>query len=145
MKKKILELLKGMTSDSKKESYKCEKELCKILTNICNKLETIENSVGYIVRFYPDKITGIDSENTYTGMKKLPEIIYCNYGSFDFDFEFETKWLDIDFKSYFEDLKHKKIDVKTKTIENVEFSLNIHKEELESLKNLTYETLESEN
>jgi hypothetical protein len=140
MKTKILELLKGMTSDSKKESYKCEKELCEILTVICNKLETIEDSVGYRIRFYPDKITGIDSDNAYTGMKKLPEIIYCNYENFEF--EFETEWLDIDYKSYFEDLKRKSIDVKTKTIENVEFSLNKHKEELESLKNLTYETLD---
>lgn len=96
MKAKILELLKGMTSDSKKESYKYEKELCDILTDICNKLETIENSVGYNVRFYPDKITRIDSENAYTGMKKLPEIIYCNYDSFEF--EFETSWLDINFE-----------------------------------------------
>ena len=138
MKTKILELLKGMTSDSKKESSKCEKELCEILTNICNKLETIEDSVGYCIRFYPDKINEIDSENAYTGMKKLPEIIYCNYGSF----EFETEWLDIDYKSYFEDLKRKSIDIKTKTIENVEFSLNKHKEELESLKNFTYENLD---
>ena len=141
MKTKILELLKGMTSDSKKESSKCEKELCKILTDICNKLETIEDSVGYSIRVYPDKITEIDRENIYTGMKKLPEIIYCN----SFDFVFKTEWLDIDFKSYFEDLKHKKIDIKTKRIENIEFSLNKHKEELESLKNLTYETLESKN
>lgn len=143
MKAKILELLKGMTSDSKKESFKCEKELCEILTDVCNKLETIENSVGYNVRFYPDKIKGIDSENAYTGMEKLPEIIYCNYECFEF--EFETEWLDIDLKSYFEDLKHKTIDFKTKTIEEVEFSLNKHKEELESLKKLTYETLESKN
>lgn len=142
MKTKILELLKGMTSDSKKESSKCEKELCGILTNICNKLETIEDSVGYPVRFYPDKITGIDSGNVYAGMKKLPELIYCNYESFEiFEFEFKTEWADIDFKSYFEDLKHKKIDIKTKRIENIEFSLNRHREELESLKKLTYETL----
>lgn len=140
MKTKILELLKGMTSDSKKESSKCEKELCKILTDICNKLETIEDSIGYLVRFYPDKITGINSENVYTGMKKLPEIIYCNYDSYDF--VFKTEWLDIDFKSYFEDLKYKKIDIKIKRIENVEFSLNRHREELESLKKLTYETLD---
>ena len=143
MKAKILELLKGMTSDSKKESYKYEKELCEILTDICNKLETIENSIGYNVRFYPDKITGIDSENAYTGMEKLPEVIYCNYECFAFDFE--TEWLDIDYKSYFEDLKHKSIDIKTKTIEEVEFSLNKHKEKLESLKNLTYEIVESKN
>lgn len=140
MRTKILKLLKGMTSDSKTESYKCEKELCEILTDICNKLENIEDSVGYCVRFYPDKITGIDSGNVYVGMKKLPEIIYCNYESFKiFEFEFKTEWLDIDFKSYFEDLKYKSINIKTKTIEEVEFSLNKHKEELESLKKLTYE------
>lgn len=138
MKTKILELLKGMTSDSKKESSKCEKELCEILTDICNKLETIEDTVGYNVRSYPDKIDDIDMDNVYPGMNKLPEIIWCEYGSFDF----ETEWLDIDYKSYFEDLKRKSIDIKTKTIENVEFSLNKHKEELESLKNLTYETLD---
>lgn len=63
----------------------------------------------------------------------------------NFEFEFETEWLDIDLKSYFEDLKHKSIDIKTKTIEEVEVSLNKHKEELESLKKLTYETLESKN
>lgn len=137
MKTKILKLLQGMTSDSKKESYKCEKELCEILTDICNKLKTIENSVGYNIKFYPDKITEIDSENAYTGMEKLPETIWCNEGNFGF----EIKWLDIDYKSYFEDLKRKSIDIKTKTIKNVEYSLNKHKEELESLKKLDYETL----
>lgn len=138
MKTKILELLKGITSDSKKESYKCEKELCEILTNVCNKLETIENFVGYNIRYYPDKITKIDSENVYTGMEKLPETIWCNDG----DFCVPTKWLDIDYKSYFEDVKRKSIDIKTKTIKNVEFSLNKHKEELESIKKLNYETLQ---
>lgn len=141
MKEKIFELLKGMTSDSKKESSKCEKELCEILTDVCNKLKTIENSVRYCVRVYPDKIDDIDMDNVYPGMNKLPEIIWCEYGSFDF----ETSWLDINFEEYFEDLKHKSIDIKTKTIEEVEFSLNKHKEELESLKKLTYETLESKN
>lgn len=139
MKTKILELLKGMTSDSKKESYKSEKELCEILTSVCNKLNTIEDSVNYPVRFYPGTIYEIGDENAYTGMKKLPKIIHCNYDSF----KFETEWLDIDFKSYFENLKHKSIDIKTKTIKNVETSLNKHKEELESLKKLTYETLDS--
>lgn len=141
MKPKILELLKGMTSDSKKKSYKCENELCEILTSVCNKLKTIEISVGYNRRFYPNKITEIDSENVYTvmytGMEKLPEIIWCNDGNFGFP----TKWLDIDYKSYFEDVKHKSIDNKTKIIKNVELSLNKHKEELESLKKLNYETL----
>lgn len=137
MKTKILELLKGMTSDSKKESYKCEKELCEILTDVCNKLETIENSVRYNVRVYPDKITKIDSENVYPGMENLPEVIWCN----DCNFWFLTKLLDVDYRSYFEDLKRKSIHIKTKTIKNVEISLNKHKEELESIKKLNYETL----
>lgn len=130
MKEKVLELLKGMTSDSKKETYKCEKELCEILTDICNKLKTIERYVGLYIICYPDKITEIDGDNVYIGIEKLPEIIWCN----DENFAFETKWLDIDYKSYFEDLKRK-------SIKNVEYSLNKHKEELELLKNLSYEDL----
>jgi hypothetical protein len=141
MKTKILKLLKGMTSDSKKESSKCEKELCKILTSVCNKLESIEDTIGWPVRVYPDKIDVIDMDNVYPDMTNLPEIILCDYGSF----EFETSWLDINFEEYFKELKHKLIDLQTKTIEKVEFSLNKHKEELESLKKLTYETLESKN
>lgn len=138
MKAKILELLKGMNSDSKKESSKCERELCKILTDVCNKLESIENAVGWIVRCYPDSIEEIDIDNVYSGMTKLPEIIWCEYGSF----EFETSWLDINFKEYFEELKLKSISSKQNTIKNVEYSLNKHKNELESLKNLTYEDLD---
>ncbi len=140
MKAKILELLKGMNSDSKKESSKCERELCKILTDVCNKLESIEHAVGWIVRYYPDSIKEIDIDNVYSGMNELPEIIWCEYGSF----EFETSWLDINFKEYFEELKQKSIKSKQTTIKNVEYSLNKHKNELESLKILTYEDLDSE-
>ena len=139
MKAKILELLKGMNSDSKKESSKCERELCKILTDVCDKLNSIENAVGWIVRYYPDSINEIDIDNVYPGMTKLPEIIWCEYGSF----EFETYWLDINLENYFEELKQKAIRTKTNTIENVEASLNNHKKELEALKNLTYEDLDS--
>ena len=139
MKAKILELLKGMNSDSKKESSKCERELCKILTDICNKIESIEHAVGWNVRYYPDSIKEIDIDNVYPGMTKLPEIIWCEYGSF----EFETYWLDINLENYFEELKQKAIRTKTNTIENVEASLNKHKKELEALKNLTYEDLDS--
>ena len=139
MKTKILKLLKGMNSDSKKESSKCERELCKILTDVCNKLDSIENTVGWIVRYYPDEIKEIDIDNVYSGMTELPEIIWCEYGSF----EFETSWLDIDFKEYFEELKLKSIRSKQNTIKNVEYSLNKHKNELESLKILTYEDLDS--
>ena len=37
MKQRILELLNGMNYDSKSASYKCEKELCKILTSVMDK------------------------------------------------------------------------------------------------------------
>jgi hypothetical protein len=137
MKTKILKLLKGMNSDSKKESSACEKELCKILTDICNRIESIEHAVGWNVRCYPDRIDEIDIDNTYPGIKKLPEIIWCNYSTF----EFETSWLDINLENYFEELKLKVIRTKTNTIEKVEASLNKHKEELEALKNLTYDKL----
>jgi hypothetical protein len=140
MKTKILELLKGMNSDSKTESSKCERELCKILTSVCNKLESIEDAVGWIVRYYPDSIKEIDIDNVYSGMTELPEIIWCEYGSFGF----ETSWLDINFKGYFEELKLKSIRSKQNTIKNVEYSLNKHKNELESLKKFTYENLENE-
>ena len=139
MKAKILELLKGMNSDSKKESSKCERELCKILTDVCNRIESIEHAVGWNVRYYPDSIKEIDIDNVYPGMTELPEIIWCEYGSF----EFETYWLDINLENYFEELKQKAIRTKTNTIENVEASLNKHKKELEALKNLTYEDLDS--
>ena len=54
MKEKVLHLLKEMTNDSKSVSYKAEKELCKILTNVINKLHTIEKKVGSYIRDYPE-------------------------------------------------------------------------------------------
>ena len=93
MKAKILELLKGMNSDSKKESYICNKEICKILNGVCNKLNSIESFIcGY--KTYPDEIETIDEDNTYKGIDRLPKTIWCNDG----DVEFETSWLDIDLK-----------------------------------------------
>lgn len=138
MKTKILELLKGMNSDSEKESSKCEKELCKILTDICNRIKSIEHAVGWNVKYYPDSIKEIDIDNVYPGMTELPEIIWCEYGSF----EFETYWLDINLENFFEELKQKAIRTKKNTIEKVEASLNKHKDELEALKNITYESLD---
>lgn len=138
MKTKILELLKGMNSDSEKESYACEKELCKILTDICNRIKSIEHAVGWNVKYYPDSIKEIDIDNVYPGMTELPEIIWCEYGSF----EFETYWLDINLEFFFEELKQKAIRTKKNTIEKVEASLNKHKDELEALKNITYESLD---
>lgn len=138
MKTKILELLKGMTSDSKSESYKCERELCEILTNIYKKIEKVERSAGAYERDYPDRIVEIDMDNVYKGIKKIPDTIWCNYGSFDF----VAFWLDMDLKSYFETLKEDAIKYKQITIENVEASLNKHKDELETLKNTNFESLD---
>lgn len=138
MKTKILELLKGMNSDSEKESSKCEKELCEILTDICNRIKSIEHAVGWNVKYYPDSIKEIDIDNVYPGMTELPEIIWCEYGSF----EFETYWLDMNLENFFEELKQKAIRTKKNTIEKVEASLNKHKDELEALKNITYESLD---
>ena len=56
MKEKILALLREMTNDSKSVSYKAEKELCAILTEVINKFYAIEKKVGWGVRNYPDKI-----------------------------------------------------------------------------------------
>ena len=47
--------------------------------------------------------------------------------------------LDINYKEYFETLKEKAINYKNNVITNVENSLIKHKEELEKLKNLTYD------
>lgn len=42
MKDKVLDLLREMTNDSKSVSDKAEKELCSILTELLNKINTIE-------------------------------------------------------------------------------------------------------
>ena len=52
---------------------------------------------------------------------------------------FNTELLDINYKEYFETLKEKAINYKNNVITNVENSLIKHKEELEKLKNLTYD------
>lgn len=143
MKTKIIELLKGMHSDSKKESSKCEKELCNILNEVYKKMEAIEDTVGWYVRGYPDSIVGVNPDCYYSGMNKLPKVIECTgekeYLSDEYEFNFQTEWLDIDLKTYFEELKLKEIRIKETTIKNVEASLNKHKQELEELKKLTYE------
>jgi hypothetical protein len=141
MKTKILDLLKGMSSDSKKESYKCEKELCKILNDICAKMETIEN-LTYPIRNYTE-IVSID--NDMLPIDNLPKYIYCNEYSGYETFEFYTEWLDLNMENYFEVLKEKAINIKKATISNVEYSLIKHKKELESLQNLTFENLDIKN
>lgn len=136
MKARILELLKGMNSDSKNESWKCEKELKKILQSIVDKLSNIENAT-YLMNYFED-IDSIDIDAMYID-EGLPKYIHCN----DNAFCFKTEWLDIDLKTYFEELKEKSIRIKETTIKNVENSLNKHKMELEELKKLNYETLDS--
>ena len=125
IKEKILDLLIGMRSDSKTESYKCEKELCSLLQSITDKMEQIENALGYPIReYYP--IQNIDNDYIYDA---LPEVIWCNDGTF----EFKMKWIDIDLKEYFEEIKSKVISIKENTIKNVENSLVKHRRELEKI------------
>lgn len=135
MKNKILKLLREMTNDSKSVSYKAEKELCNILTEVINKLHAIEKTVGWSVRNYPDKIESID---VYGWYDELPKEIDCN----DNDFCFKTEWLDINLQEYFEELRKKKIGSIKYTISRVEYSLGKHRENLERIGELKFEDLE---
>ena len=135
MKEKILFLLREMRNDSKSASYKAEKELCDILTEVIHKLHTIEEKVGYCIRNYPDKIESID--DTYGWYDELPIEIDCN----DNDFCFETEWLDINLQEYFESLRKKKISSIKCTITHVEYSLGEHKKNLERIGELKFEDL----
>lgn len=135
MKQKILELLNGMTSDSKSASYECEKELCKILTSVINKKDKIESYADKYIQNYPDKITDVE----YLGkLNTLPDTIWCN----DDYFEFEIKWLDIDWESYFEELKQSSIRGIERTIEQVEKSIMNHKERIDVLSHRQFNDLE---
>lgn len=138
MKERLLELFKKRYyTDSKSESYKCEKEICKILQSVVDKLKNIEDEVGYYANVpYYYVIHSIENNYCY---KELPPHIYCNQDSVS-AFEFDTDWLDIEPEEYFNDLKQRAISSKKTTIENVEKSLNKHKEELENLRKLKYES-----
>lgn len=140
MKKRLLELFKKRNeTDSKKEYYKCEKEICKILQSFVNKLSSIEDKVGYHVHFVDGcEIRSI--EETCCN-EELPEIIYCKDIN-GYEFEFDADWLDIDCKEYFNELKDKNILYKENVIKNVEKSLNKHKEELSKLKSLNYDDIQ---
>lgn len=135
MKEKILKLLNGMNSDSKSASYKCEKELCKILTSVIDKKHKIESYADKYIENYPEKITDVTSYGVY---KTLPVNIWCN----DEEFKFETKWLDIDWKSYFEDLKQSSIRGIEHTIKQVEKSIMNHKERIAILSHRQFNDLE---
>ena len=134
MKERILELLNGMNSDSKSASYKCEKELCKILTSVIDKKHKIESYADRYIQYYPDKITDVESYGIYN---TLPENIWCN----NEEFKFETKWLDIDWELYFEELKQCAIKGIQNTIERVEISIIKHKENLKNISNRKFEDL----
>lgn len=134
MKERVLELLNGMKSDSKSASYKCEKELCKILTSIVDKKHKIESYADMYIQDYPDRITDVESWGIYN---TLPENIWCN----DEEFKFETKWFDIDWGSYFEELKQRTIKGIQNTIERVEASIGKHKENLKNISNRNFEDL----
>lgn len=134
MKERILDLLRKMTDDSKSASYRAEKELCGVLTDVINRLEKIENALGYPVHNYPDKIDSIEEYGWYD---ELPTYIECNYG----DFTFHTEWLDIDLQKRFNDLKANRIDSIASTIAHVERSLAAHKKDLERITELRFEDL----
>lgn len=133
MKDKVLDLLREMTNDSKSVSDKVEKELCSILTELLNKLHTIENTVGYGIGDYPNKIWCI---NVYDWYDELPKEIVCNA-----DFCFKTEWLDKNLQEYFEELKKKTISSIKDTITDLEYSLGKHRERLERTGELKFEDL----
>ena len=136
IKDKVLSLLNGMRSDSKTESYKCEKELVKIINRIHEKLTLIQIDVGYYEDDYP-----IIDEITHHGYcDKLPETILCYYNNY-LECEFETKYFDYDesdYKKYFEHLKTKQINYFERVIERYENELEKYREKLEGIKNLNY-------
>lgn len=134
MKTKLLELFKKRyNTDSKSESWKCEKEMCNILQSVIDSIWEIEEEVGYH-RYLSEHYVIKNIYDNYC-FTKLPDEIGCNDGYY----VFHTELLDINYKEYFETLKEKAINYKNNVIENVENSLIKHKEELEKLKNLTYD------
>lgn len=135
MKEKILYLLREMTNDSKSVSYKAEKQLCNILTDAIIILRKIEEKVGRYEREYPNKIWSIDEWCWYD---KMPKEIDCNDG----DFCFETKWLDINPKEYFEKLKKEKINSIKNSIFHAKSTLCEHERDLQHIEELKFEDLE---
>lgn len=137
MKQKIIELLNGMAVDSKTASYECEKELCKILTSVIDKKHKIESyaaAADRYIRDYPDIITNVESLGIYN---HLPDIIWCNND----EFKFETKWLDIDWELYFEELKQSSIRGIEHVIKQVEKSIVNHKERMAILSHRQFNDL----
>lgn len=140
MKNKVLSLLKGMHCDSKKESCKCEKEICNIFNDIINKMSSIEDNIGVYLGEYPVKITGVDAYCIVEESSELPKYIECenNYSGYHDDFKFDTEWLEMNWEEYFNDLKSKQLSSIINIIENVEKSLEKHKTEFNRVYNLKY-------
>ena len=140
MKNKVLSLLKGMHCDSKKESRKCEKEICNIFNEIINKISSIEDNIGVYLGGYPEKITGVDAYCIVEDSSELPKYIECenNYSGYYDDFKFDTEWLEMNWEEYFNDLKSKQMSTIINIIENVEKSLEKHKTEFNRVYNLKY-------
>ena len=143
MKNKVLNLLKGMHCDSKKESHKCEKEICNIFNEIINKKINIEELIGIYLGEYPEKITGVDAYCIVESSTELPEYIECesNYSGYYDDFKFYTEWLEMNWEEYFNELKSKRMSSMINTINNVEKSLEKHKKEFNRVYNLKYRDL----
>jgi hypothetical protein len=134
MKEKILKLYNGIAQDSLSASSKCERELCEILTSVIDKKYKIETYADRYIDDYPVKITDI----SFLGKcNSLPETILCN----DNYFTFETSWLDIDWKSYFETLKQGAIKNIESNIEFMEESIVKSKELITLLSGRNFEDL----
>ena len=135
IKNKIIELSRGMASDSKKESYRCEKEICAILQKIVDKKMNIENMLDvYYYDYFP--IKEIDYLDTIylEDCNELPEVISCNDGGFNF----YTEWIDMDWEKYFEHVKETKLGYIKSNINNLEYNLAHEKACYEKFSNLTY-------
>lgn len=135
IKNKIIELSRGMASDSKKESYRCEKEICAILQKIVDKKMNIENKLDvYHCDYFP--IKEIDYLDTIylEDCNELTEEISCNCG----EFIFYTEWIDMDWEKYFEDVKETKLRYIKSKIDDIENNLDSEKARYEKYNNLTY-------
>lgn len=141
MKNKVLNLLKGMHCDSKKESYKCEKEICNIFNEIINKRCNIDQIIGVYLDEYPEKITGVDAYCIVESSTELPEYIECETNYLYDNYNFCTKWLEMNWEEYFNELKSKRISSIINTIEDIEKSLEKHKTEFNRVYNLKYQDL----
>ena len=104
-------------------------------SHIIQKKEKVETYADRYIMDYPDKITSIEFYGLYD---YLPDVIWCNSE----EFKFKTEWLDIDWESYFEDLKQSSIRGIEHTIKQVEKSIMNHKEKMAILSNRQFNDLE---